>query len=272
MPSEELPDRLGPDEVARVLRRAAELDLAAGGPTDEGLPVASLEAAAAEVGLPAAAVRQAVAELRAGMLDEPRRPPRGLIVEAGVVPHTPEQAVAMVGSWLESQAFTYHRLRDGAHVWRPRQDLVGKLQRAFDWFSPVRIKEVEEVAVRAVAVEEGTLVRLEARLPGSLVAAPGIGAGVGGAVGGGAGLAGGLLTSASTPSMVAAGAVLAGAGAAGGWWVGVRHRRSRAHRVADELAADLERVGRGTAPGPGVLDRLRRHLGPGGRSGAHRHT
>jgi hypothetical protein len=273
MAPDELPDRLGPDEIALVLRRAAELDVASGQPDDEGLPVEAIEAAAAEVGLPPAAVRQAVAELRAGLLAEPaERPARGTLVEAGVVPFAPDEAIAMVGRWLESQSFTRHRVRGGAHVWRPRDDLFAKLHRSFDWVAPMRLKDVREVTVRAVEVSGGTLVRVEATLDDGVVAAPGIGAGLGGVAGSTTGVVGGLLASASTPAIVATGATLAGVGAVGGWWVGVRHRRARAEQVADELSAHLDRVGHGEAATPGVLDRWRRRLGPGGAAGTHRHT
>ncbi|HEX5366494.1 MAG TPA: hypothetical protein VFW63_07515, partial [Acidimicrobiales bacterium] len=61
------PPRLSGDEVARVLRRAAEID-AVEARTEVGLDPAALEEAAQEVGLSPAAVRRAVAELRAGAL------------------------------------------------------------------------------------------------------------------------------------------------------------------------------------------------------------
>jgi hypothetical protein len=272
MAPDELPDRLGPDEVALVLRRAAELDLASGQPADEGLPVEVLEAAASEVGLPADAVRQAVAELRAGLLTEaPATLPRGTLVEAGVVPYEPDQAIAMVGRWLETQSFARHRVRDGAHTWRPRDDLFAKLHRSLDWMAPVRLKDVHEVTVRAVAVTEGTLVRIEATLDPGVVAAPGIGAGVGGVVGSTTGILAGFGASAQTAAIIATGATMAGLGAGGGWWLGVRHRRSRTDRVADELSAHIDRVGYGAATTPGVLDRFRRRLGPGRAGGAQHH-
>jgi hypothetical protein len=272
MAPDELPDRLGPDEVALVLRRAAELDLASGQPADEGLPVEALEAAASEVGLPADAVRRAVAELRAGLLTEaPAASPRGILVEAGVVPYEPDEAIAMVGRWLESQSFARHRVRDSAHTWRPRDDLFAKIHRSFDWMAPMRLKDVQEVTVRAVAVSDGTLVRIEATLEHGVVAAPGIGAGVGGVAGSTTGLLGGMASSVSNGGVLALVATMAGAGATGGWWLGVRHRRARAEQVSDELSAHLDRVGYGEVTTPGVLDRFRRRLGPGG-FGAHRHT
>src|SRR5690606_10059769 len=61
--------RLTPDEVALVLRRAAEIEAASDGTVDdEGLDAAAVEEAAREAGLSPLAVRQAVAELQVGAL------------------------------------------------------------------------------------------------------------------------------------------------------------------------------------------------------------
>jgi hypothetical protein len=259
MAPEELPDRLGPDEVALVLRRAAELDLAAGLPGDEGLPVAALEAAAAEVGLPPATIRQAVAELRAGALAPvPAGRRAAVVVEAGVVPHAPDEALALVGRWLQSQAFERHRVREGAHTWRQREDLFAKVQRSVDWIGHVRLQDVREVTVRAIPVQEGTLVRFEATLEGSVVAAPGIGAGVGAVAGSGTGMLAAALLSTGTTAAVGLGAVVAGAGAVGGWWTGRRVRQTHVATIHDELSAHLDRVGHGDVANPSLLDRFRR--------------
>jgi hypothetical protein len=66
--------QLTSDEVALVLRRAAELEALADGPgtvRDERYDARAVEEAATEVGLSTAAVRQAVAELRVGSLGGP---------------------------------------------------------------------------------------------------------------------------------------------------------------------------------------------------------
>jgi hypothetical protein len=259
MAPEEQPDRLGPDEVALVLRRAADLDLAAGQGTDEGMPVAALEAAAVEVGLPVLAVRQAVAELRAGALtSEGTSPPQGVVIEAGIVPLPPSVALALVGRWLQGQAFERHRVRDGAETWRQREDVFAKIQRSVDWIGHVRLQDVREVTVRAVAVQDGTLVRFEASLEGSVVARPGIGAGLGAVVGSGAGMVTAAALSVGTPAGFILGTTVAGAGAVGGWWTGRRSRDAHAAAVRDELSAHLDRVGHGDTANPGLLDRLRR--------------
>src|SRR5262245_53235216 len=65
-------ERLTPEKVQLVLRRAAELDQRP--PADEAMSQAEVEALAAEVGLSPAAVQQALAEVRAGAVVAPRPP------------------------------------------------------------------------------------------------------------------------------------------------------------------------------------------------------
>lgn len=243
-------DRLRDDEVARVLRRAAELDAssALAPAPDDGLPVAALEAAAAEVGLSPAAVRLAVAELRAGALDDaaPAGAEAAAIVCARVVPADPVSVLDSVGRYLSGQAFARARDRGTEQVWRPREDLVATLRRKFDWAAAIRLRSVSEVVVRAVEVEGGTLVRLVARLEGGVVFAPRIGAGVGAVVGlAGVGAAGAILGD----PLVLAGAAGAGAvGGTAGWRVGRRVRASQRHRVAEAIDGLLDELELGRDP------------------------
>jgi hypothetical protein len=257
-------EQLTQEEVALVLRRAAELVAELPGAGDDRLPVEAIEAAAAEVGLPPMAVRQAVAEFRAGLLtpSPTAAPSPTSVVEAAVLPMEPTAALEAVGRWLSAQTFQRHRGRDGVEVWRVREDWVAGAVRRFDWSATVRLKDVREVVVRTVVVDGGTLVRLEASLVGVAAAAPGIGLGI-------AALPGSTVTmvavGSGTPGVAMVGVVLTGVGAAGGWWAGRSLRRNRVDRIADELAAELERLatGRGLARGP--LDRFRalsrRHRG-----------
>jgi hypothetical protein len=257
-------ERLSQDEIALVLRRAAELDVQ---PLVDGEPlsVEALEAAAGEVGLPAVAVRQAVAELRAGLLtDEDHATANpGAVIEAAVVALEPAEARAAVGRWLAAQTFHHHRGRDGVEVWRIREDWMAGVQRRFDWAASMRLKEVRQVVVRTIAVEGGTLVRLEATLEGSTAAAPGLGAGAGGVVGSGAGMVIGAAL-AGGPVVMVVGAAVAGVGAFGGWRVGTGIRRSRAARVAEELSAELDRIAMGQVDQRAFLrfrERARRRRG-----------
>lgn len=249
-----------------MLRRAAQLDVATGPAPDDRMPVAAVEAAAAEVGLPPAAVRQAVAELRAGVLTEPTAAPADpeCVVEAAVVPLDAEAAGAAMGRWLSAQTFQRHRGRDGVEVWRIREDWVAGVQRKFDWAASVRLRGVRQVVVRTVAVEGGTLVRLEAHPTGGAEVAPAIGAGVL-AVPGSAGF--GMVAAVAEVSPVATAITAAGGAAAGGvagWILGRSVRRSSRARIADELGAAIDRLGSG-ADDQNVIDRLRaraRRSGP----------
>ena len=254
------PEWLSPDEVALVLRRATELDVAIPGTDpEERLSIEAVEAAAAEVGVPAIAVRRAVAELRAGVLTSTATggPPEPLaVVEASVVPVDEEAAMAEIGRWLSAQTFHRYRGRDGVEVWRPREDWLAAIQRRLDWSAAVRLRDVGEVVVRAVALEEGTLLRLEATLVGVAAAAPGIGAGTGAVVGTTAGMAAGMSFAGGPPSVVVVGALVGGAAALSGWSAGRSVRRGRRDRIADELAAELDRIVSGISE-RNALDRLR---------------
>jgi hypothetical protein len=252
-------DRLREDEVARVLRRAAELE-AASGPAagDEGLPVAAVEAAAAEVGLSPAAVRQAVAELRTGALDGPVEDPGpALVVCARVVPGSCEACLDAVDTYLSRQALVRARDRGLEQVWRPREDIVARMQRRLDFAAAIRLRAVDEVVVRAMAVEGGTLVRVVARLDPQVARAPGIAGGAGAAVGA---VGGGVLGAAlGEPALVLAGIPVVGAGAGAlGWGVGRRVRAGQREKVAESIEGLLDELelGRPLASGRGSLDRL----------------
>lgn len=251
-------ERLTQDEVALVLRRAAELDPSGTSTSDDRLPLAALEAAASEVGLPAVAVRQAVAELRSGLLVPAAGASTDVasVIAASVVPLEPEAAVEVIGRWLSGQTFVRHRGRDGVEVWRLREDWLAGVQRKLDFSGAVRLKAIRQVVVRANAVEGGTLLRLEAELQRGVAAAPAYGAVGGAAVGSSTGLGAGLALTSGAPALVAIGGVLAGGGTAAGYLLGRTVRRDRRAVVADELAAALDRVATGEA-GPSPLDRLR---------------
>jgi hypothetical protein len=246
-------DRLTDDEVARVLRRASELDLGAATSlaTGEGLPVASVEAAAAEVGLSPAAVRQAVAELRTGALDEQESP----IVCARVVPLPSDAALEAVGRFLTRQVMARARARGSEEVWRPREDWLAGMQRGLDWAKAIRLRAINEVVVRAVEVEGGTLVRLVAHPSGAVASAPGIGLGVGTIVGGGLGALGAVIA----PELALAAVPGGTAGGYGGWRVGRRVQRRQRWRVAEAIDGLLDELEQGRNPGQrNALDRLAR--------------
>ena len=241
-------DRLTEDEIALVLRRAAELDQGSL-PATEGLPIGAVEAAAAEVGLSPAAVRQAVAELRAGGLDEEGEP----VVCARVVPGSCTDAIAAVGRWLQGQAMVRARDRGTEQVWRPREDWFAGLQRRFDVAAAIRLKAVEEVVVRGVEVEGGTLVRLSARLQRPVARAPHIGAGVGSVTGAAALGTLGIID----PVFLVAAAPGAAAGGAAGWRLGRNALAKQRAKVADAIDGLLDELELGRQPGTSnALERL----------------
>ncbi len=247
-------DRLTDEEVARVLRRATELE--AGSPlpgVGDGLPLAAVEAAAAEVGLSPAAVRQAVAELRTGALDAPG----AQIVCARVVPLACSDALAAVGRWLGGQAMIRARDRVTEQVWRPREDWVARTQRRFDWAAAIRLRAVDEVVVRAVEVEGGTLVRVCVQLERPVAAAPRIGA----ALAGGTGAAGlgllGLLN--GQPEIVFTALGVGAGGSAGGyagWRIGSRLRARERRKVSEAVDGLLDELEHGREPGRNPFDKL----------------
>jgi hypothetical protein len=249
-------ERLTDDEVAAVLRRAADLDGGAAAPTLDGLPVAAVEAAAAEAGLSPAAVRHAVAELRAGALEDDGLTAPGVVVCARVVPGTPDGTLASVGRYLSHQALVRARDRGREQVWRPRDDVVATLRRKLDFTGSIRLRAVDEVVVRAVEVEGGTLVRVVARLDAVSASAPSIGAGVGSTLGTAAAGAAAALTGDAAWLLATA----AGAPAAGvlGWRIGRGVRGERRRNVAEAIDGMLDELelGRGT----GRWERAGRHL------------
>jgi hypothetical protein len=170
---------LHPDQVQRVLRRAAELEQrdkpeaaqAASGQMTRG----DVTQIAEEVGLPPEAVSRALAELDAGLLAE--RQPAGfldrLIGPADVVctrsvSGPPAQVRAQVERFLRSQLMQVKRnLGERGMVWEPAGDLVSRVRRAFDIGQRVALPRDCALESDVVADPEDAtrvLVRLSLRL------------------------------------------------------------------------------------------------------------
>jgi hypothetical protein len=159
MTADRLPDRLSSSEVAVVLRRAAELDRhAAAQGMVEGFDPSAVEEAAREVGVSATAVRQALAELRAGTLDEQGVPltswpgPQA-ILETRLVAGEPEDVHREVARFLRKQTFQLRRHHGQRAVYRPRRDLVAKLRRSVDIGGALRLHGVNAVIVDVCPVD-----------------------------------------------------------------------------------------------------------------------
>jgi hypothetical protein len=227
------------DEVAAVLRRAAELDKGSDDPRfDIGMEVAVLEEAAAEVGLSPAAVRQAVAELDVGALDKPDL--RNVISEQAVILRPLDRLAVDVDRMLRRQLLVIVRRQGNRTQWRARSDPGANLRRALNRRGSLRLNHVRELRVTLAALEEdqATLVRFEVDGPtGRGAALPVAATATTGAAGVGAALAIG------SPTIAAAGAGIAVA-AAGLIALEQRRQRVRAEMAGFGLAAVLAELSR----------------------------
>ena len=151
-------DRLDDSEVPLVLRRAAELDHPVI-PGRREVDLAAVEEAAAEVGLSRQAVRQAVAELRAGALagdttGPPRRvlgPPTLTVVRT--VPGPVPAVRAWLHDFLAGQLFCLRRERDGRSLWERRDDMAATVRRGLDLLREHRLVLPDVHRLEAVVVE-----------------------------------------------------------------------------------------------------------------------
>jgi hypothetical protein len=122
--------------VARVLRRASDLERATGADDDPGsISEASLIAAAEEVGLSIDALRRSIAVERLGPPPPARRGDRVLgpaqVYVEGEVGAPAGDALAEVDSWLvDGHHLRRDVLRPGHGEWSRRSDLVGVTVRA----------------------------------------------------------------------------------------------------------------------------------------------
>jgi hypothetical protein len=168
------PVQLSSDEVAAILRRAAEiesdLEAARGGPPDR-IDLAAVEQAAAEVGISSEAVRRAHAELRVGGLAG--GPEEGGIIgpptvaEQRVVDLPLDEARDRIGRWLRQQTFELRRSSDAASRWKRREDMSASMRRTFDFSKRIKLTDARSVTVQLTEVVDrddrpATLVRLEA--------------------------------------------------------------------------------------------------------------
>lgn len=236
--------RLTSDEVAQVLRRAAELEAADGPDAGEYEPAAVVEAAG-EVGLSPGAVRQALAELRAGALGDAPGPGRArtatsrLVAHQRVVTTPPEEVRASVDRFLRTQMFELRRRSGDRSLYRQRSDLVASLRRSLDFAGAIKLEGLRTIDVVVTPADERTLVRVEAELTASRANALAGGAAAGTAVTLTTGLAGALI---AEPLLVMvslpAGVVVGGSGMrmAGSRW------RRRRDDVAEVLASVVDRL------------------------------
>jgi hypothetical protein len=157
---EHTPERsmVPPDVVALVISRAAELEqqgaFTAGDSFDERAVVDIGE----EVGLTPAAVREALAEYQAGLLQTPDAKqqtvvgPRFLVVER-TVPGPLPPVDAHVEIFLKSMVLECSRRVGGRSMWRARRGALATIQRAGKKVASQRtVDDVTEVIVNLVEV------------------------------------------------------------------------------------------------------------------------
>lgn len=231
--------QLSADDVALVLQRAAELDQR---DDDESrFDPAVLEEVAEEAGLPREAVRQAIAELRAGALTATEPTPTGWVsvVRHRVAPGPTQRVLAEAERFLTKQLFTPRRRQPTWSVWVPRQGLRADIARSTDFNGRLRLDAVDEVAL-AVVEEPGDEARVHVRIElrrRVRRAARVMAIASGGAAAGGAGAAA-VVVAGIDPLLLAAG-VPALAGAAGSTRAFVRVRR-RHDRVLLRATSGVE--------------------------------
>jgi hypothetical protein len=237
------------EEVARVLHRASEIEAAADGPpAGDNYDAEAVEQAAVEVGLSPAAVRQAVAELRVGVLpadgpggrlDRSRVATSRFVAQQRLVDRRPEAVHAAVDRFLRSQMLELRRRSGDRALYRPRRDLVASLRRGLDFAGAIKLDGIRTVSALATPADERTLVRVEAELASSRANV------VAGAAGTGAGVAllmgiGGAL--AAEPGLVIAAVPAGAAVSAGGLRIAGGRWRQRRDDVDEVLAALLDRL------------------------------
>jgi hypothetical protein len=229
------------DEVAWVLRRAAELEAenaaAAGTDPSHDFSASVVIEAAEEVGLSPVAVRQALAELRIG--PPAVAPGTPAVTESRVVAATPAAVLAEADRFLRRRAFQQRRRQGHWALYRERRDPLRHLQRIFDGGGARQLVGVSAVLVTISPVADaGTMVRLEATLdPGRRgVATTAAASGVVGVT-----ALATLATGDIAPLVVG---VPAGAAIGAAGWQRRRQWRQRRHvEVSETLAALLDRLG-----------------------------
>lgn len=246
-------EELTEDQVALVLRRAAELDRDLAAPVPYArLDAAAVEQAAVEAGISQPAVRQAMAELRVGLLDTPDRPHRGLLGAGAftlcrTVPGPLPAVQQQLHRFLHHELFELRRDQGHYTTWMRRRGLEANARRAIDRAVQRRLvlREVHHVDVSLVEHDtDWVLVRLDVDV---LAIRHRQGTIAGSATFAGSSLAATTaLVSGVRPGFMVASAV--GLGIAGaGHWVGTGVYRRRVGDISSGLAGMLDRLERGAA-------------------------
>ena len=232
-------DEITSDQAAAVFRRAAELDLRRSAPKGRELDLAALEQAGLEAGLSRDAIRQAVAEVKAGTLE----PKRQLVVVSRTLNIGESELEKAVAAFMRQQNCRLMRRLEDRVIWTPDRSFFGGVRRMTDFSRKIVLREVGEVTTCVVGIpgEPGrSHVRFEidmARIRRGWNALPmALGA---------AGIAGASVAAALEPSALIA--IVPGATAAvGGGFAGARAGyRSSVRRNATAVERFLDLLERG---------------------------
>lgn len=238
------------DQIALVLRRAAELDRDLGAISPAGgLDAAAVEQAAVEAGLSRVAVRRALAELGAGLLERPAHRQRSLLGPptfelSRTVPGPAERVERQLHAFLTDQLFEMRRDMGQRTTWIRRRGLEATTRRVVDRAVQRRLilREVNHLDVCLLEEDDWVLVRLEVDVLAVRHAQGGV-AGV--FTVSGSGLALGTLAVAGLHPVFLL-TTSAGVGIAGlGHWMGRRLYQKRVGELEAGLAGILDRVERG---------------------------
>jgi len=246
-----VPHDLSQDQIALVLRRAAELDRELGAGCANGLDDAAVEQAAVEAGISSPAVRRALAEWRAGVLAEAPQRPRHRILgppTLTVCRTVPGPAAVVEGQlhrFLREELFDLRRDMGARTTWVRRRSLEATARRAVDRAVGHRLilRDVNHVDLSVVDQDdEWVLVRLNIDVLAVRHAQ--------GTVAGSATVVGGGVTAFTAalnglhPAVLMVGA--AGAGVMGaGLWIGSSRYRRRVEELESGLGGVLDHIERG---------------------------
>ena len=253
VPSALVDGGLDQEQVALVLRRAAELDRERACDVSTRLDTAALEEAAVEAGLSRQSVRQALAELQAGVLARRSRrrrwfgPPTLTLCRS--VPGPAAAVEEHLHRFLRGQLFELRRDFGDRTAWVRRRGLDAGVRRAVDRAVHGRhvLAHVEHVDV-SVVPEPGdamwALVRLDVDVLAARRAQAAL-AGMATAVAGGI-VAGAVALAGLDPALLVAGAT--GVGVVGaGHWLGSSIYRNQVDEIESALHAVLDRLERSSS-------------------------
>lgn len=136
------------EEAAAVFRRAAELDLRRTAPQGRELDLAALEQAGIEAGLSRDAIRQALAEVKAGAL----APRRHVVVVARTLDMAERDLERAVAAFMKQQNCRLVRRLEDRTIWCPDRSFWGNIRRTIDFGKKIVLREVGEVTTCVVGI------------------------------------------------------------------------------------------------------------------------